>query len=865
MLRLFKPLGLIACGLVYITACKVNKNNASTNNAQRNIPASVSPARPVKKAPYRATETRTLDVIHMDLEVSFDYEQKHVIGEAALKCRPYFYDLKTAELDAQGFDIKRVALLAEDTINLRYEYNGKNLLVFLDKTYNRSQQFSLYISYIAKPDEIKSANRGIAITDEKGLYFINPSGKDKNKPRQIWTQGETQSNSCWFPTVDKPNEKITHTIAITADSKDITLSNGELMMSRDNPNGTRTDYWKQTKPHAPYLVMLAVGNFAHVKDYWRDSIAVDYYVEPEYKQYAKMVFGNTPEMLEVFSKTLGVDYPWNKYAQIVVRDFVSGAMENTSAVIHYDALQHDAREHLDNTHEDIVAHELFHHWFGDLVTCESWSNIPLNESFATYGEYIWQEHKYGTLEADKEFYNNLRAYLGQKNKHKADPVRYHYYSRDELFDVVSYQKGGCMLHMLRKQVGDEAFFAALKLYLTRYAYKTAEVADLRMVFEEITGEDLNWFFNQWFLQPGHPVLEYAYSYSPDRKKVTLTITQKQDSTREAYRLPLKVDVYSNGKPTRESIVVNTRSQQFEFESAAAIDFVNPDADKVLPAAIDDNKTAAEFKAMIKSAPLYMDKHYATKGWKELMSDTLTADDIATINYLLGHQFWGIRSLGLSVFEELDSASRNVFAKQVMAIASGDAKSDNRAEAVALLASKNAGMYRDVFEKATADSSYNVVAASLEALMECDPALGRAYLDKHKKVKNKKIQYVVATLLAEDATTDEVAYFESTFDQYGYYNFGIMTAYIKYLQFASKDIQQKAIPGLRKFYQTTSSENMKQVMPAWVKSLKAAWKDRMAELEEEKIAAKKNPEVVAGLDIKIGEAQAMIDAYDGILK
>jgi aminopeptidase N len=865
MLRLFKPLGLIACGLVYITACKVNKNNASTNNTGGNIAASVPVPKPVKKAPYRATETRTLDVIHMDLEVGFDYTQKHVIGKAVLNCRPYFYDLKTAELDAQGFEIKRVAMLTADTVNLRYEYNGKSLLVFLDRTYKRSEDFSLYISYIAKPDEIKSTAKGIAITDNKGLYFINPAGKDKNKPRQIWTQGETQSNSCWFPTVDRPNEKITHNIAITVESKDITLSNGELMMSRDNPNGTRTDYWKQMKPHAPYLVMLAVGNFAQVKDYWRDSIAVDYYVEPEYKQYAKMVFGNTPEMLEVFSRTLGVDYPWNKYAQIVVRDFVSGAMENTSAVIHYDALQHDTREHLDNTHEDIVAHELFHHWFGDLVTCESWSNIPLNESFATYGEYIWQEHKYGTLEADREFYSNLRAYLGQKNKHKVDPIRYHYYSRDELFDVVSYQKGGCMLHMLRKQVGDEAFFAALKSYLTRHSYKTAEIADLRMAFEEITGEDLNWFFDQWFLQPGHPVLEYAYSYAADRKKVTLTITQKQDSSREAYRLPLKVDVYSNGKATRETIVVNTRNQQFEFESAGAIDFVNPDADKVLPAVIDDNKTAAEYKAMIKAAPLYMDKHYATKGWVEVMSDTLNSDDIETVNYLLGHQFWGIRNLGLSVFEKLDSSNRNLFVNQVIAIASNDIKADNRTEAVSLLGSKNANVYRSTFEKTVNDSSYNVVAVSLEALMECDPELGRSYIDKFKKVKNKKIQYVIASLLAEDGATDEVAYFESTFDQYGYYNFGIMTSYMKYLQLAPKDIQQKAIPGLRNFYQSTPNESMKQIMPSRIRGLKAAWKDRIADLEEEKTAAKKKPEIVAVLDKKIAEAQAMIDAYDGILK
>ncbi|MES2688861.1 MAG: M1 family metallopeptidase, partial [Bacteroidota bacterium] len=790
---------------------------------------------------------------------------QYAYGQAVLTCKPYFYELKIAELDARGFEIKRVALLNNaDTVPLKYEYNGQKLLVILDKTYDRTRQFTLFVDYIAKPNEIKGA-RGVAITDDKGLYFINPTGKEKDKPRQIWTQGETQSNSCWFPTVDAPNEKITHQIAITVDDKDLTLSNGELMMSRNNADGSRTDYWKQTKPHAPYLVMLAVGEFAQVKDYWRDSIAVDYYVEPRYKPYAKMVFGNTPEMMEVFSKKLGVDYPWGKFSQIVVRDFVSGAMENTSAVVHYDALQHDAREHLDNPHEDIVAHELFHHWFGDLVTCESWSNLPLNESFATYGEYIWQEHKYGNMEADKEFYNNLRAYLGQKNKHNAVPVRYHYYSRDELFDVVSYQKGGYILHMLRKQMGDEAFFAGLKLYLTRNAYKTAEIADLRMAFEEVTGQDLNWFFDQWFLKAGHPVLEYTYSYADDRKKMTLTIAQKQESEWGIYRLPLYVDVYANGKATRESITASSLKQSFEFTSANAIDFVNVDADQTLPALINDTKNVSEYRDMITTAPLYMDKHYAVKGWLGVLPDTLTEKDLGVISYLLNHTFWGIRDLGLSAYEKLDSAQRIPFNMMLKNMAYADSKAENRAEAVLLLAEADAKSNTAVFEKTINDSAYSVVAASLEALMTADAPKAHEQINRYKTVNNKTLQYTIAMLLAEDPSTDEVSYYESTFGKYGHYNFAIMSAYVKYLQLSSQTIQQKAIPGLKSYYQNTTDENIKLVMPSFVKNLQGQWKDRIAELEEEKKTGKKKPELIAESDKKIANAQAMIDAYEEILK
>lgn len=865
MFTLLKPIGIIVSGFILFSACKVNKNNTSSNSGSQTPVTKAPPAKQPKKLPYRPAETRLLDVEHMSLAVRFDYEKQHVYGKATLTCRPYFYALKIAELDARGFEIKRISLLNNaDTTSLKYEYNGQKLLVSLDKAYGSKEDFTLFIDYIAKPNEIKGA-RGVAITDDKGLYFINPTGKEKDKPRQIWTQGETQSNSCWFPTVDAPNEKITHDIAITVEDKDITLSNGELMMSRNNPDGSRTDYWKQIKPHAPYLVMLAVGEFAKVKDYWRDSVEVDYYVEPKYKSYAKMVFGNTPEMMELFSKKLGVDYPWSKFSQIVVRDFVSGAMENTSAVVHYDALQHDAREHLDNPHEDIVAHELFHHWFGDLVTCESWSNLPLNESFATYGEYIWQEHKYGNMEADREFYNNLRAYLGQKNKHNADPIRYHYSSRDELFDVVSYQKGGYILHMLRKQVGDEAFFEALNLYLTRHAYKTAEIANLRMAFEEVTGQDLNWFFDQWFLKAGHPVLEYSYTYSEDRKKVNLTITQKQDSEWGVYRLPLKVDVYSNGKTTREHITATTLKQSFEFTSANAIDFVNVDADQALPALINDTKTIAEYRAMIEAAPLYMDKHYAVKGWLGLLPDTLTDKDLGLIKYLLTHTFWGVRDLGLSAYEKLDSTQRYPFNGILKNIANTDTKAENRAEAVLLLAEADAKNNVSLFEKTIGDSAYSVVAASLEALMIANSPTVHEQINRHKTIHNKTLQYTIAALLAEDPSTDEVSYYESTFGKYGHYNFAIMSSYVKYLQLSSQAIQQKAIPGLKSYYQSSADENIRLVMPSFVRNLQGQWKDQVAELEESKKAGKKKPELIAETDKKIANAQAMIDAYEQILK
>src|SRR5690606_2136829 len=200
-----------------------------------------------------------------------------------------------------------------------------------------------------------------AITDAKGLYFINPKGEDKDKPIQVWTQGETEASSVWFPTIDKPNQKTTQEIALTVPDKFVSLSNGELVSQKKNNDGTRTDNYKLDKPHAPYLFFIGAGDFAVVKDSYKGK-EVSYYVEKEYESVARQIFGMTPEMLGFFSKILNYEYPWNKYAQMTVRDYVSGAMENTTAVLHQESAQQDARELLDGNHwERVIAHEAIHH------------------------------------------------------------------------------------------------------------------------------------------------------------------------------------------------------------------------------------------------------------------------------------------------------------------------------------------------------------------------------------------------------------------------------------------------------------------------------------------------------------------------
>jgi aminopeptidase N len=615
-------------------------------------------------------------------------------------------------LNANGFRINNVSLVKSyDKKPLAYNYDGKILTITLDKVYNRDQSYSVFIDYVAMPNKLK-VGEDIASSGDRGIYFINQDGKDKNKPRQIWTQGETECNSNWFPTINDTQEKMTQELNITVPNEFISLSNGSLEFSSLNGDGTRTDSWRQEQVHSTYLTMLAVGNFTITKDKWRDK-EVNYYTEPAYASTARLVFGNTPKMMEFFSVKLGVDYPWDKYSQIVVRDFVSGAMENTSATVLYEGLNMSEGQYLDQNQEDIIAHELFHHWFGDLVTAESWANLPLNESFATYGEYLWDEYKYGRDQADFKGLQDLSAYLDNKSKEYEDVVRFDYADRENMFDEISYQKGGRIIHMLRKTVGDEAFFKALNLYLTRNAYKTAEIHDLRMVFEEVTGTDMNWFFNQWFLASGHPVLDIQNTFDPVKKEVFVTISQNQDlSKTPLFRIPIAIDMYVNGKVERKEIVLDKQQQSFIFPVAGLPDLVNVDAEKYILAEKSEKKTVQQYVFQYEHAPLFMDRMEAMIMLLQMKDENLSKK---TLISAFGDKNWAIRATALSVIEHLSNDEKVSVYGKIKELALKDSNSQVRASAVEILGEYYRSMNnRDVFAITAKDKSPAVKKATSEA-------------------------------------------------------------------------------------------------------------------------------------------------------
>jgi aminopeptidase N len=619
-------------------------------------------------------------------------------------------------------DIKKLAVLkAGKEIPLQYKYDDWNMRIQLDKTYKSNETYTIYIDYIAKPDEFEAKFSEGAMLGIKGMYFINPRGEEKDKPTQIWTQGETESSSAWFPTIDKTNQRCTQELTITVENKYVTLSNGKLISQKKNTDGTRSDYWKMDMPHAPYLFFLGVGDYAVIKDKWRDK-EVNYYVEKEYASVAKKIFGNTPEMMTYFSKITGVDFPWVKYSQITGRDYVAGAMENTTATIHQESAQQDARELVDgNRWEGTIAHELFHQWFGDYVTTESWSNLTLNESFADYSQTLWDEYKYGKDAGDAENYQGMQGYLGNPGSEKKELVRFHYRNREEMFDEISYQKGGRILHMLRNYVGDSAFFKSLNNYLTTNKYKSAEAHQLRLAFEEVTGRDLNWFFNQWYFGSGHPTVEIDYLYNDSSGKVKVIIKQTQ-KTGKLFRLPVAIDIYYGAEKIRHNVWVNNAMDTFTFNYSKRPELVNVDGDKVILWVKKDNKTLDNYIHQYNYAGNYLDRREAIDFASKKLDDEKA---VAFLKKTLNDKYFGLRNFVISKADFRKESVRTGFENILAELAKTDKNALVRASAIGKLGEYKKADYIVMFKNAVNDSSYTVAGVALGALSKTDPAQAAA--------------------------------------------------------------------------------------------------------------------------------------------
>ncbi len=669
---------------------------------------------------YRHTPEKQTRLIHTCLKVGFDFSKRTMDGEARITAAPHFYPTDRLTLDAKAMRIHEVGIVQEgEPKPLHYLYRNDSLEIQLDRTYRRDEEYTVYIRYTAQPEEVADKGKR-SFVDTKGLYFIDPDGDDPERPTQVWTQGQTEYASCWFPTIDKPNQKSTQEIYITVPDRYRTLSNGLLQASEQHDDGTRTDHWTMKHPHAPYLFFVAAGEFSVVSDTpWRGKVPIDYYVEKGDEALAKEVFGLTSQIIEFFSQTFRYDFPWEKYAQIVVRDFVAGGMENTTAVVHSESAMQKADVLADNNYwEFVIAHEAAHHWFGNLVTAESWANLIVNEAFANYAEYLWIEHKHGRDDADFHLMERVYEYLIRPEDFNKQAVRFGYEDREDMFDKVSYNKAGAVLHMLRNYLGDEAFFESVGLFLRRHEFGTAEAHDLRLAFEEVSGKDLSRFFNQWFFGNGHPVVEASTRYDAESRNLSLHIRQMQDSSL-LFEFPLEIDLYHGHRRQRHSVWVSARKENiFTFATGEQPSLTDIDPRGIILMEERNGKSSAEYRFQYRYAKDFKSRYQALAFAVEHADKHLLLAAAHDPCYHLR-----IKALSELPVEQLSRKELDAVAK----IARSDPKNLVRSAAMWTLAGTRDKRYLPLFEKSMETHSTSVRNAALNGIAQTEPERAKRFL------------------------------------------------------------------------------------------------------------------------------------------
>ncbi len=760
---------------------------------------------------YRAFSPRVWEIKNTRVALSFNWKEKTADAKEWITMHPYFYATDTIVLDAKSMRIDSVILVGKDRNKpLNYSYKNNQLKIDFGHLYKMEDNIELYFKYTAMPYAESTGGSG-AIRDDRGLYFINTDHKVPHKPAEIWTQGETESNSHWLITIDKPNTRFTTQIELTVPDSCVTLSNGAMIKQVKDQKGMRTDIWKMDMPMQTYVVMFAVGKFSVVKNSWRGK-EVNYYVEPEYQPYASLMFNHTPEMLEFFSKRTGVPYPWNKYSQVVVRDYVSGAMENTSAALFGEFMNQNAREIADRNSEDVVSHELFHEWFGDYVTCKSWTNITVNESFANYGEQLWRYYKYGKASADELGYNDLMGYIGSSS-YGGDPqlVRFHYDSREDVFDAISYNKGGAILRYLNYLIGDAAFDRAMYLYLTKNALQSAEAHNWRMAVEEATGQDWNWFFNQWYFHAGHPIVKVVYNYNDTTQKLAVAVTQNQEDSTFMFQLPLKTAIIYGNEKIVTDWNITRRRDTFIYEYKNGIrPVIIPDYAHVLPGEIKDGKKMPQWKVQFAQTDDYVSKRLAVSAAGRLLSDTNAQ---AIIDMGLKDKIPSIRRTTLSSIRNTQNEKyRRRWTEVVMSMAINETDNLTRAEAIDVLGEWKVANCKTVMITSLHHNSYAIAGAGLGALnkLDADTAyiLAKQFVNTDCKAA---LESAVWSAIGKKAADDDIVLFEAHAPYFlGTKKFTLSSSLSAYLKNVKSEESYKK--GVEIFAAMVSTEGMKTFRP-----------------------------------------------------
>jgi aminopeptidase N len=679
-------------------------------------------------------------VEHIFLDLVLDIPNQSFAGTCTIDLNPVRSGIETLILDAVDLEIKSVKIGKAEQ---EFDYDGQQLQIYLKLPTEANTTIKIAIEYgVEKP--------------QRGLYFIQPNSDYPDKPTQVWTQGEDEDSRFWFPCFDYPGQLATSEIRVKVPQEFMAISNGELIETKKEGK-SKIYHWLQKQIHPTYLMTLAVGDFAEIKQEW-NSIPVTYYVEKDRKDDALRTMGKTPDMIEFFSKLFGYDYPYPKYAQVCVSDFIFGGMENTSTTLLTDRCLLDEKAARDNRNsESLVAHELAHQWFGDLVVIKHWSHAWIKEGMATYSEVLWTDKEYGKTEAAYYRLNETRNYLSEDSSRYRRPIVTHIYREAiELYDRHLYEKGACVYHMIRTELGEELFNKAVHTFVQDNAHQTVETIDLLRAIEKATGRNFLGLFDQYVYRGGHPDYKVSYSWDGESHLAKITVKQKQakDSEKlsEQYLFDLKIPIgfgyISKSDNQAElktfTVRVHEKEQTFYFPLEQKPKFISFDVGNNYLKTVSLEYPVAELKAQLRfdSDPIsqiYAAQALAKKGGLEVVK--------ALTQALETEEFWGVK---VEIIKQLAKIKLDQVVSGLMTGLKDDNAKVRRAAVNALAKNRTEDSYKalkSILEKG--DDSYYVEAAAAMAMGEMAAA------NTEEKPTEEKAIKLLKSVLKDQAGWNEV--------------------------------------------------------------------------------------------------------------
>jgi aminopeptidase N len=577
---------------------------------------------------------RDYDLQHSTIRMSFDTAQRKIFGDVTHRVSMLRDGADRVTLDSVGLRIDTVTL---DGAPAHFETTPNRLEILLSAPARRGDVHSIEIRYDGSP--------------RQGMFFILPDKNYPDRPREIWTQGEAEDTRFYLPTYDYPNDRLTTDTYLTVPAGWQTISNGRLDSKSPAPGGQVVWHWVQDAPLSTYLISIVAGEFDHTSDTWR-GIPISFYAPHGRGDRIPPTFEHTRAMLDFFSATFGVPYPWPKYSQAAVDEFTEDGMENTSATtlttraLINPALAPEQSMRVD----DLISHELAHQWFGDLVTCKDWTNLWLNEGFATVSEYLWEEHEYGHDEADFTRWNEAREWLADDRVYSVPIVNSNFTDSMQYAPNV-YAKAGLVLYSLRQELGPAQFYAGLKHYLEKYRGRDVVTADLVTALDESTSHSVDRFFQQWIYGAGAPRLDIQYTYDDSAHQVRLEVKQVQKIERAVglFTLPTEVEITTTSGAKRFPIVVSKQAETFSFPADGPPLLVLFDPGDTFLDAVHFDKSAREWLYQLRHAATVPDRADAAAVLGELPAQDPISSALAEAART--DRFWGVRA------EALDSLAK----------------------------------------------------------------------------------------------------------------------------------------------------------------------------------------------------------------